>query len=98
MKEFSRILKPGGHFVNLETSQPKAKVIRWFFHAYVKWIVRPLGWILSGSKAGYRYLAFTIPRFYAPDEFAQILRQSGFSEVEYLRFLFGVSAIHVAQK
>jgi demethylmenaquinone methyltransferase/2-methoxy-6-polyprenyl-1,4-benzoquinol methylase len=98
MEEFSRILKPGGYFVNLETSQPSAKMIRQFFHIYVKWIVKPLGWILSGSKAGYSYLSFTIPRFYAPDEFAQILCQSGFSEVEYRRFLFGVSAIHVAKK
>lgn len=98
MEEFSRILKPGGHFVNLETSQPSAKMIRQFFHFYVKWIVRSLGWILSGSKAGYRYLSFTIPRFYTPDEFAQILRQSGFSEVEYRCFLLGISAIHVAKK
>ncbi len=98
MKEFSRILKPGGHFVNLETSQPSVKSIRWFFHAYVRWIVRPVGWILSGSKAGYRYLAHTIPRFYEPDDFVRILRQSGFSQVEYQRFLFGVSALHVAKK
>lgn len=98
MEEFSRILKPGGHFVNLETSQPSAKMIRQFFHYYVKWIVKPLGWILSGSKAGYRYLSFTIPRFYAPDEFVQILRQSGYSEVEYTQLLLGVSAIHVAKK
>lgn len=98
MEEFSRILKPGGYFVNLETSQPSSKMIRQFFHFYVNRIVKPLGWILSGSKAGYSYLSFTIPRFYAPDEFAQILRQSGFSQVKYRRLMFGISAIHVAKK
>jgi len=98
LEEFSRVLKPGGLFVNLETSQPSVKIIRKFFHLYVNWIVRPVGWILSGSKAGYSYLSFTIPRFYAPDEFAQILRQTGFSEVEYRRLLLGISAIHVAKK
>ena len=98
LEEFSRVLKTGGLFVNLETSQPSVKTIRKFFHLYVNWIVRPVGWILSGSKAGYSYLSFTIPRFYAPDEFAQILRQTGFSEVEYRRLLLGISAIHVAKK
>ncbi|UCE42281.1 MAG: ubiquinone/menaquinone biosynthesis methyltransferase [Candidatus Aminicenantes bacterium] len=98
MKEFSRILKPGGYLVNLETSQPSSKIIRQFFHFYAKRIVKLLGWILSGSKAGYSYLSFTIPRFYGPDEFAQILRQSGFSEVKYRRFLLGISAIHEAKK
>ena len=43
MQEFSRILKPGGHFVNLETSQPSTIMIRWLFHFYVKRIVRTLG-------------------------------------------------------
>lgn len=98
MEEFSRVLKPGGYFVNLETSQPTSKMIRQLFHFYVKRIVKPLGWILSGSKAGYRYLSFTIPRFYAPDEFAQILRHSGFSQVKCRRLLLGISAIHVAKK
>ncbi len=98
LEEFIRILKPGGFFINLETSQPAAKLMRKLFHLYVKWIVKSVGWILSGSKAGYRYLSYTIPRFYAPDEFAKILLQSGFSRVEYRKLLFGISAIHVAEK
>jgi len=98
MKEFSRVLKPGGHFVNLETSQPSFKIMRGLFHFYVKKIVKPLGWILSGSKSGYGYLSFTIPRFFGPYEFSQILLKSGFSEVDYRRFLFGISALHVAKK
>lgn len=98
IEEFHRILKPGGHFINLETSQPSVKIIRWLFHLYVKWIVKSVGWILSGSKAGYRYLSFTIPRFLAPGEFAEILRQSGFAEVEYKKLFLGVAAIHVAKK
>ena len=98
IEEFHRILKPGGHFINLETSQPSMKIIKWFFHLYVKWVVKSVGWILSGSKAGYRYLSFTIPRFFPPEEFAELLRQSGFAEVEYMRLFLGVAAIHVAKK
>ncbi len=96
--EFNRVLKPGGFFINLETSQPSIKILRQFFHLYVRCFVRPVGWILSGSKAGYRYLAFTIPRFYPPDEFTEILRRSGFSQIEYHRLFLGISAIHVAKK
>ena len=98
LKEFNRVLKPGGHFINLETSQPTSTMIRKLFHFYVNKIVKPLGWLLSGSKSGYRYLSFTIPRFYTAEEFAQILCESGFSEVEYRQLFLGVSAIHVAKK
>jgi demethylmenaquinone methyltransferase/2-methoxy-6-polyprenyl-1,4-benzoquinol methylase len=98
IEEFRRVLKPGGRFVNLETSQPSIRIIKWLFHFYVEGIVKPLGGILSGSRSGYRYLSYTIPRFYGPDEFADILLKSGFSDVEYRTFLFGISALHVATK
>jgi demethylmenaquinone methyltransferase/2-methoxy-6-polyprenyl-1,4-benzoquinol methylase len=98
LKEFSRVLKTGGWFVNLETSQPPNKTIRWFFHLYVKWVVKSIGYLISGSKSGYRYLSFTIPRFYSPEDFSRILRQSGFSRVEYQPLFLGVSALHVAKK
>jgi demethylmenaquinone methyltransferase/2-methoxy-6-polyprenyl-1,4-benzoquinol methylase len=50
-REFHRVLKPGGRFVNLETSQPKLKLIRQMFHLYVKLAVRPIGRLVSGSGA-----------------------------------------------
>jgi demethylmenaquinone methyltransferase/2-methoxy-6-polyprenyl-1,4-benzoquinol methylase len=96
--EFNRVLRPGGHFVNIESSQPTSKMIRKLFHFYIDKVVKSVGWLLSGSKAGYRYLSFTIPRFYAAEKFAQILSESGFAEVEYRQLFFGVSAIHVAKK
>ena len=37
--EFCRVLKPGGRFVNLETSQPSFRLIRWLFHAYIGLVV-----------------------------------------------------------
>lgn len=98
LREFHRVLKPGGHLLNLETSQPCLKQIRKFFHFYIRWVVRPIGGLLSGSKAGYRYLSFTIPRFYDPADFSDILRYTGFSHVDFQLFFLGVSAIHVATK
>ncbi len=98
LKEIHRVLKPGGRFVSVETSQPKSKIIRKFFHIYIRLAVKPIGQIISGSKSAYTYLSQTIPRFYSADEFAEIIREAGFSEVAFKRLLFGVSAIHKAIK
>lgn len=98
LKEFYRVLKPGGYFVNLETSQPSIHIIQRFFHLYVKTLVKPLGLLLSGSKSGYTYLAYTIPRFYPPDELSSIIQEAGFSHVSYRSLFFGVAAIHKAIK
>ncbi|MFC1725595.1 ubiquinone/menaquinone biosynthesis methyltransferase [candidate division KSB1 bacterium] len=96
--EFKRVLKPGGRFINLETSQPGSKWIRKLVHLYVKTAVKPVGLFISGSKAGYTYLSSTIPRFYNGEELSEILYKSGFSKVVHKRLLFGVAAVHKAVK
>ena len=97
-REFYRILKPGGRLVNLETSQPSSRLVRGLFHLYVRLAVRPLGYIISGSRAGYAYLSHTIPRFYSAGEFVDIIRHIGFVEVTFNHMMLGASAIHKAIK
>lgn len=98
LREFHRVLRPGGRLVNLETSQPRNPIVRCVFHTYVRLMVRPIGRWISGSDVGYRYLSFTIPRHYDAESFAHILREEGFSSVSYQRLFCGVAAIHTASK
>ncbi|MBN2382787.1 ubiquinone/menaquinone biosynthesis methyltransferase [bacterium] len=97
-REFYRVLKPGGIYVNIETSQPGNPFIGWFFHLYVRLTVRPLGWLIAGSTSAYRYLSDSIQDFYPADELARIMGQAGFDPVEYSTLLFGGVAIHTASK
>jgi demethylmenaquinone methyltransferase/2-methoxy-6-polyprenyl-1,4-benzoquinol methylase len=96
--EFHRVLKPGGLFVNLETSQPPSAFVRKCFHLYVKILVRPVGSLISGSNVAYAYLSRTIPRFYTAEDLAGIMREAGFGEVSFQRLLLGAAAIHQARK
>jgi len=97
-REFQRVLRPGGSFLNLETSQPRQGLIRAVFHAYIKTMVKPLGFILSGSKAGYAYLSSTIPRFHDAEQLAALILEAGFTSVSVERYLFGAAAVHLARK
>jgi len=96
--EFHRILKPGGLFVNLETSQPKSVIIRKLFHLFIKIFVKPVGSFISGSKAGYIYLSNTIPRFYQAEDLAVILESAGFQSITFQKLLCGAAAIHKSFK
>lgn len=98
LHEFYRILKSGGRFINLETSQPSSNFLRRLFHLYAKFFVRSFGQFISGSRSGYAYLSHTIPRFYNADELADIVRQAGFVKVTFTRMLKGIAAIHKAVK
>ncbi len=97
-EEFRRVLKPGGRFINLETSQPRSRIIRNLFHLYIGLAVKPVGLFISGSRAGYSYLSQTIPRFYDPEALGTILREAGFRKVSYESLFFGAVAIHTAIK
>ncbi len=96
--EFRRILKPGGRFINLETSQPSLTPLRIGFRFYTKQIIKLVGRLISGSKTGYAYLAHTVPRFFNAEELANILYDAGFSKVNYVTMTLGTVAIHRAVK
>jgi len=97
-REFYRVLKPGGRFINLETSQPPSGIIRWFFHRYVKTMVKPVGTFFSGERNAYKYLSQTIPRFFTAEKLTEIIKQAGFSDVTFIRMTFGTTAVHKAIK
>ncbi|MFW9794200.1 MAG: ubiquinone/menaquinone biosynthesis methyltransferase [Candidatus Thorarchaeota archaeon] len=98
LKEFHRVLKPGGRFINLETSQPTWTPFRIAFRFYTKQMVKLIGRLISGSKTGYAYLAHTVSRFFNADDLSDILYASGFSKVCYVTMTFGAVAIHRAVK
>lgn len=97
-REFWRVLRPGGRFVNVETSQPPHALIRRAFHLYVAIAVPLMARLLSGKRAGYAYLAASIPRFHGAEALADVLRGVGFDRVVFERLLLGAAAVHVATK
>ena len=94
LREFRRVLKPEGRFINLETSQPSSMALRRLLHIFVKTFVKPVGSLISGSEQAYAYLSNTIPRFYDADRFSEIILEAGFKECKYKRLLGGLAAIH----
>ena len=96
--ELYRVLKPGGLFVNLETSQPPFWIIKKCFYLYINLFVAKIGSLISRSKTGYGYLAKSIPLFYSADELADIMLQAGFDEVTFQQLMLGAVAIHQARK
>jgi demethylmenaquinone methyltransferase / 2-methoxy-6-polyprenyl-1,4-benzoquinol methylase len=96
--EILRVLKPGGRFVIIETSQPENLVIRRLFHWYLRWITAPLGGWLSGYYGAYKYLAYSARNYYNNNELKELLSLAGFYEVESRTFLAGIANLYVATK
>lgn len=98
LAEIYRVIKPGGRFVIVESSQPKNPLWRFFFRVYTKTMVYYIGSWISGNKTAYRYLANSVIHYYEPVDVTELLKGSGFSEVKHIPLMGGVAAIHVATK
>ncbi len=98
LEEVARVLKPGGKYVIVESSQPKSRLIRKLVHLYLRTFVFWAGYLLSGNRGAYRYLAESAARFYAPEEVKAMLLEAGFRRVTYRPLFFGAAGVHVAVK
>lgn len=98
LSEIVRVLKKGGRFVIAETSQPRSKFVGFFFHLYMKLFVYPVGLVISGNKSAYKYFAQSTCNFYNRNQIVQLLKDAGFSIVEYKPMLFGATSLVMAIK
>ncbi len=96
--EVKRVLKPGGRYVIVESSQPENRLIRKVFHLYLRVYVGPVGQWLSGNKGAYKYLAESARRYYMPRQVKGLLMGAGFKNIRYTQLFFGAAGLHVAYK
>ncbi len=96
LSEILRVLRPGGRFVVVETSQPPCRLWRILVHAYLKYLTVPLGGRISGNRGAYHYLAHSAVHFYNAREVRQLLLDAGFEKVSCRLLLGGVAALWVA--
>lgn len=98
LSEILRVLRPGGKFIIVETSQPRSALIRKLSHLYIRWFVYPLGYAVSGNKGAYQYLAKSAEDFYIPDEIKELLLNAGFREALFKPLFMGAAGICSATK
>jgi len=93
LKEFHRLLKPGGRLAVLEFSHPGFFPVR----AYIRYLVPFIGNIISRSKA-YTYLRDTIAEFPDQEAFAGMMTEAGFRQVRWRDFTAGVATLYIGER
>lgn len=98
LSEMHRVLKPGGALCVLEFSTPPNPIMRFGYNLYLRWGIPAWGKIVTGDASGFVYLAKSIKAFPDQEGFTRMLKDAGFSQVEYTNVTFGVAAVHIARK
>jgi len=98
LREFLRVLKPGGRLGVLEFSTPPSKAISAAYDAYSFAVIPRLGQALAGDRESYQYLIESIRKFPRQEQFAEMIREAGFAKVSYQDYSTGIAALHTGWK
>ena len=98
LSEILRVLKKGGLFIILETSVPEKFPFKQGYHIYSKNILPLVGTLFSKDKVAYNYLSESASVFPHGEALNNILRKTGFIEVQHTPQTFGVATIYSATK
>ena len=95
LREFHRVLKPGGQLGILEFSEPGGfigKIYALYFHR----VLPAIGRIICGKDGPYNYLPVSVGAFPPPTEMLEMMRNCGFSNCHWQPYTFGISGLYTA--
>jgi demethylmenaquinone methyltransferase/2-methoxy-6-polyprenyl-1,4-benzoquinol methylase len=95
LREFYRVLRPGGRLVVLEFSKPQMAAVEPIYDAYSFQVLPRLGQLFANDADSYRYLAESIRRHPDQDTLLGMCEAVGFERCEYFNLTMGVVAVHV---
>jgi demethylmenaquinone methyltransferase/2-methoxy-6-polyprenyl-1,4-benzoquinol methylase len=97
IREFRRVLKPGGRLVILEFDKPRNALVRRVSDLYTGWIMPRTATLISRDKSGaYRYLPKSVEGFMNRDELGRLIESSGFERWTARGLSLGICVCHVA--
>lgn len=97
LREFGRVLKPGGQLGILEFSEPGGLIGK-AYAVYFRQVLPRIGRIICGRNGPYNYLPTSVGNFPPPAEMLELMRATGYTEVSWQPYTFGIAGLFTAKR
>lgn len=95
LREFHRVLKPGGRLGILEFSEP-GWLIGKAYAVYFRRLLPAIGRAICGKDYPYTYLPASVGSFPPPAEMLEMLRAAGYTDCAWQPYTFGIAGLYTA--
>jgi demethylmenaquinone methyltransferase/2-methoxy-6-polyprenyl-1,4-benzoquinol methylase len=97
LKEFYRVLKPGGQLGILEFSEPGGLIGK-AYGVYFRRVLPAIGRAICGKDGAYNYLPISVGNFPPPDAMVEMMRRAGFEQCAWQPYTFGIAGLYTAMR
>jgi demethylmenaquinone methyltransferase/2-methoxy-6-polyprenyl-1,4-benzoquinol methylase len=93
LKEFQRVLKPGGRLGILDFAEPGGLIGK-AYAVYFRRVLPAIGRLICGKEGPYRYLPTSVGNFPPPPDMLAMMRGVGYQDCGWQPYTFGIAGLY----
>jgi demethylmenaquinone methyltransferase/2-methoxy-6-polyprenyl-1,4-benzoquinol methylase len=97
LKEFHRVLKPGGQLGILDFAEPGGLIGK-VYAVYFRRVLPAIGRLICGKEGPYKYLPTSVGNFPPPSEMLEMMRGVGYKDRAWQPYTFGIAGLYTGAR